>query len=214
MSTSKSKVTNAFLSLISDRSLSANLTDQEMIELLDYYLRESTYVRFKICDQDLSDNESYEFHTDTFTASATPSVEYTITDYPSTPNSDAITYVCTVDGSSASYTFDENTLTFTLASTPTAGSSVIVGYESVGVFGVDLTEEEIWILAHGMLISWFSSKLHRHESLRNKITHKDYTTFSPANLLDKMLQIKKEARTELRRLINSYSFESDFDGFN
>jgi hypothetical protein len=212
MSTPKSYITNTFLSLIDDRDLCVDLTDEEMTEILDYYLKDSTYLRFKNCSKDLTDHEEYDFHTDTFTADGINKV-YTLTDYPSTPNSEAITYVCTVNGTSVDYTFDSDALTFTLDELPDADDTVICGYEFVGVFGEDLTNQEIYILAYGMLVSWFSKFIYNHQNLKNKISTKDYTIFSPANLLDKLLQVKKDAEKTLRNLVISYSFDG-FEGFD
>jgi len=211
MSTPKNEVTNTFLSLIEDRDLCIDLTDEEMTEILDYYLKDSTHLRFKNCSKDLTDHEEYDFHTDTFTADGINKV-YTLTKYPSTPNASAITYVCTVNGESVSYTFDSNTLTFTLDTLPTLDDEVICGYNFVGQFNEDLSQQEIWILAHGMLISWFSKFLYNHQNLKNKISTKDYNVFSSANLLDKLLQVKKDAEITIRRLIVSYSFDG-FTGY-
>ena len=212
MSTPKNEITNTFLSLIDDRGLCVDLTDQEMTELLDYYLNESTYLRFKKCTKDLSDQELYDFHTDTFTADGINKT-YILSDYPSTPNEDAISYICTVNETNVDYTFTEGTLTFELDDLPTAGDEVVVGYNFVGQMNEDLSQEEIWILAYGMILSWFSPKLYKTENFKNRVTPKDYNSFSSANLLDKLLQLKKDARKELKCLINGYTYNG-FTGFD
>jgi hypothetical protein len=212
MSTPKNLITNTFLSLIDDRNLCVNLTDEEMTEILDYYLKDSTYLRFKSCLKDLSDNEPYDFHTDTFVADGINKT-YILTDYPNSPNADAIELFATVNDENVTYTFDETTLTFTLTNLPDLSDEVVIGYSYTGQFEADLTEEEIMILAYGMLLSYFSKILYKHENFRNRISPKDYTVFSSANLLDKLLEIKKETEKSVKQLIIDYTF-NDFKGFN
>jgi hypothetical protein len=213
MSTPKNLIIKTFLSLIDDRNLCVNLTDEEMTEILDYYLKDSTYLRFKSCLKDLSDNEPYDFHTDTFVADGINKT-YILTDYPNSPNPDAIEYFATVENENVEYTFDENTLTFTLTNLPTLSDEVKIGYSFTGQFAADLTEEEILILAYNMLLSWFSKILYKHENYKNKISPKDYNSFSSANLLDKLIQIKKETEKSVKQLIVNYTFSNDFKGFN
>lgn len=212
MSTPKNAVTNTFLSLIEDRDLCIDLTDEEMTEILDYYLKDSTYLRFKNCTKDLTDHQAYDFHTDTFTADGINKV-YTITDYPTTPHVDAITYVCTVNGTSVDYTFDSEALTFTLDSLPSADDDVVVGYNFFGQFNETLDEEEILILAWGMIVPFRQKILNNHNNMKNRISLKDYNVFSPANLLDKLTILSKEAEREIRNLRVSYSFGNNFTGF-
>ena len=212
MSTSKSEVTNKFLSLINDRDLCANLTDEQITMLLDDYLKDSVYLRFKVCNKDLTDHETYDFHTDAFTADGINKT-YILSDYPSTPNSDAISYDATVNGTSVDYTFTESTLTFELDNLPDADDTVEISYSFVGQFNETLSQEEIEILGWGMMIAYFSHILHKHELFKNQITPKDYNSFSSANLLDKLIQINKENKRELKKLVNSYSFNS-FSGFS
>jgi len=212
MSTPKNVITNTFLSLISDRDLVADLTDQEMTELLDYYINDSTYLRFKKCKTNLSNQEPYDYHTDEFIADGLNKT-YVLTDYPTLPNEDAISLIVTVDGENVGYTFTESTKTFVLTNLPTVNSEGSIGYLFTGQFNEDLSEEEILILSYGMLLSWFSAKFYKHDNYKNKITPRDYTSFSSANLLDKLLEVKKETTRELRVLINSYTY-NDFTGFN
>jgi hypothetical protein len=160
MSTSKSEVTNKFLSLINDRDLCANLTDEQITILLDDYLKDSVYLRFKVCKKDLTDHEIYDFHTDTFTADGINKT-YILSDYPSIPNSDAISYDATVNGTSVDFTFTESTLTFELDSLPDADDVVVISYDFVGQFNETLSQEEIEILGWGMMIAYFSTILHK-----------------------------------------------------
>jgi len=212
MSTPKNNVTTTFLALLESRDLCVDLTDEEMTEILDVYLKDATYLRFKNCTKDLSDHEDYDFYTETSTATGLTD-EFTISQYPTSPHADAITYVCKVNDTSVGYTFDANTLTFTLSSTPSADDSVEVGYEFYGQFNETLTQEEILILAWGMIVSWRQKVLNNHRNMKNRISPKDYTAFSPANLLKALTVLSKEAERQIRDLRVSYSFDSTFEGF-
>lgn len=212
MSTPKNLLTTTFLSLINDRDLCIDLTDAEMTEILDTYLKDSTYLRFKNCTKDLSDQEPFDFYNQTFTADGAVKT-YTITQRPTLPHADAIIYTASVNGVDVGFTFDEDTLTFTLDDLPELGDEVICGYSFYGQFNVDLTEEEILILAWGMTISWKSKIVNNHNNMKNRISTKDYNSFSPANLLDKLILLEKEAKAEIKSQTVSYSF-NDFEGFN
>lgn len=213
MSTSNKRVFDKFLALIESRKLCSLLTDQDMTILLNTFLSESRSVYFKNCKVDLSDYETYDFFTQTFTASGSQNV-FTISQYPSTPNSESMSYTCTVNGTDAPYTFNDTTLQFTLSSTPTVGQSVICGYDFIGQFNNDIDEESQWILAHGMIITWTSGNIMTDNILRDMVVTVDFTTpHSPANLLDKLVELRQQSLKEIRQLTVSYSFNG-FAGFN
>lgn len=212
MSTPKNYITSTFLSLIESRDLCIDLTDEEMTEILDVYLKDSTYLRFKNCRKDLSDHEPYDFHTQTFIADGINKT-YTVSKYPTNPNSDAISYIVKVNGVDATYTFDESTLTFDLDVLPDSLDNVEISYQFYGQFNETLDEEEILILAWSMILAWRQKILNNHNNMKNRISLKDYTVFSPANLLDKLTILSKEAERQIRNLTVSYSFTSDFKGF-
>lgn len=212
MATSKMEVFNRFLNLINDSDICSLLTDQDMTELLDYFLKRSASVEFKNCKKDLSDATDAVFYRESFTGNGT-TVSYTISQYPATPNEDSITLFSQVAGSDVAYTFTEATKTFVLASTPTLGAAIVLGYDDVGQFNETLDEEEMWILAHGMILSWQSAKIRHSSMLKNRLTPKDFKSFSPANLLEKMVELQKYSYREMRRLIVKYSYNG-FTGFS
>jgi hypothetical protein len=216
LSTSWSKVFDNFLILVADRELCSLLTDEQMTEILRLYLNESYSTRFKICRKDLTDIEEPEFYTQTFTASGS-SNEFVLSQYPTSPNEDAITLTCTVNGTNATYTFVEATKKFTITSSLSKDDVVVCGYSFVGQFNADLDDEEdqiCWILAHGCIISWQSHIINNEKRLRQRLTSKDFHNMpSYANMLEKLILLRKESMKIYKELVISYSFDG-FDGFN
>ena len=76
-------------------------------------------------------------------------------------------------------------------------------------FTADLTDFEIDIISELMVEAWFKPKLYNLDLLRNKLNTKDFTTFSPANLLDKMREAYEQAHKRARSMINEYSFREN-----
>lgn len=213
MSTPKNYITTTFLSLIESRDLCIDLTDEEMTEILDVYLKDSTYLRFKNCRKDLSDHQKYDFHTEEFIADGISKV-YTISKHPTLPNAEAITYIAKVNGINVAYTFDADELEFTLTTLPEVSDEVEVGYSFYGQINPTLDEEEILILAWGMIVPFRQKILNNHNNMKNRISLKDYNIFSSANLLDKLTILSKEAERNIRNLTVSYSYGNDFTGFS
>jgi len=72
-------------------------------------------------------------------------------------------------------------------------------------FNEDLDDEIIDIITETMIVEWLKPKLYSLENLRNVLNTKDFTQFSPANLLDKIQATYKEAKLESKRMMNNYS---------
>ena len=79
-------------------------------------------------------------------------------------------------------------------------------------FVEDLTKEEIWIIAYGMLLAWLESKIKTERLLREAISTKDYTETSHANQLDKLLEMQRMTKYQMREYLLSYS-KNDWEGF-
>lgn len=73
-------------------------------------------------------------------------------------------------------------------------------------FNKDVGFEEQEILACGVAYYWLSQKALNTELLRNSMTRKDYTTYSPANLLDRITALRDSLKSEFRAKINEYSY--------
>jgi hypothetical protein len=78
-------------------------------------------------------------------------------------------------------------------------------------FNNDLDDEIIDIISELMLVEWLKPKVLSTENLKNCLSTKDFSLFSPANLLKEIRETLKECKQESRRLINNYSFaHADF----
>lgn len=78
-------------------------------------------------------------------------------------------------------------------------------------FNVDLTGEEQWIIANGMVLSWLEPKIKRERLLRDAISDRDYRESSHANQLKELLNLESTTRDKLKSYIISYT-HNDFDG--
>lgn len=82
-------------------------------------------------------------------------------------------------------------------------------------FNSDLTDTEIDILSELMVESWTKPKLYDSEKLRNSLSTKDYSFFSPANLLNQLRELNKQAKKNARAMMNEYSIlNSEFASKN
>lgn len=79
-------------------------------------------------------------------------------------------------------------------------------------FNVSLTDEEQWIIANGMVLSWLEPKVKRERLLRDAISDRDYKESSHANQLKELLNLEESTRDKLDSYIISYT-HNDFDGF-
>ena len=75
-------------------------------------------------------------------------------------------------------------------------------------FNVTLTQEEQWILAYGMVLTWTSKIVRDENKLKEKLGTKDYTMYSPANMLKELKDLEKLTTYNFRRLIVSYTYNS------
>lgn len=75
-------------------------------------------------------------------------------------------------------------------------------------YTADLSEEEKEILALGIVYYWLSSKTIRSDLLKNVICNKDYTVFSPANLLKEIHSLRSEIKKEYKSRIREYGYRN------
>ena len=79
-------------------------------------------------------------------------------------------------------------------------------------FNEDLTSEEQWIIAYGMVLSWIEPKIKRERLMRDAISDRDYQESSHANQLKELLNLEKLTREKLKEYIFNYTL-NNFDGF-
>jgi len=218
MPTSNKTLFDKFLSRIKDRDICKLLTEEEFVELLDMRKNHSLSVYFTNIKTDTEDVLEPEFYREekigddietNFTISHWSDGQLDISTVP---------YV-TIDGDlkilGTDYTFDVNTLTYSFTIAPILNSVVEVGYDFIGEFINELTDEEIWITTSGMLLSWLNDKVYNTELMKNRMSPKDFQVFSPANLLDKMTKLLERTRRDVRRESLGYSYgkPSEFKGY-
>ena len=75
-------------------------------------------------------------------------------------------------------------------------------------FDGELSDEIQEILALGIAFYWLSAKAIRSDLLKNSIWHKDYTAFSPANLLKEIQELRKELKKEFKSRIREYGYRN------
>lgn len=73
-------------------------------------------------------------------------------------------------------------------------------------FSTDLPNDVIDILIEWMIVFWLRPYLNNLEMLHNTLNTKDFTFFSPANLLKKISDFYENARQHARSLMNEYSY--------
>lgn len=70
----------------------------------------------------------------------------------------------------------------------------------------DLDDYEIDILSELMVEAWYKPHINFTDLLRNKLSTKDFTTFSPANLQKENRESYDLAHKRARSMIHEYSF--------
>lgn len=73
-------------------------------------------------------------------------------------------------------------------------------------FVSDLDDYEVDILSELMVEAWYKAHINYTDLLRNKLSTKDFTTFSPANLQKENRESYDLAHKRARSMINEYSF--------
>ena len=74
------------------------------------------------------------------------------------------------------------------------------------VFTTDLDNETIELLALGVDYYWFSAKVQNSELLRNSMSTKDFTYFSPANLMRELRNVRNDLKNEYKSMVTIYSY--------
>lgn len=74
---------------------------------------------------------------------------------------------------------------------------------------IDLDYYEIEILAELMVEAWYKPRVNFTELLRNQLSTKDFTTFSPANLHKENRESYEAAHKRARSMINEYSYRNN-----
>lgn len=66
--------------------------------------------------------------------------------------------------------------------------------------------EIINIVTEGMLVQWMKPYMNNQELLQNVLNTRDYTTYSPSELLYRVTEAYKESQQNFTRMIREYSY--------
>lgn len=79
-----------------------------------------------------------------------------------------------------------------------------------GVLDVDFSDEEIDefvdIVSEGMLVQWLKPYVYQQELLQNVMNTRDYTMYSPAELLMRVGNAYQKAQSDYTQMIREYSY--------
>jgi hypothetical protein len=77
-------------------------------------------------------------------------------------------------------------------------------------FDVEIAAEDmdeiLDIVSEGMLVQWMKPYAYRQENLENVLNTKDFTTYSPAELLLRVRNAYDSARKDFTNMMREYSF--------
>ena len=68
------------------------------------------------------------------------------------------------------------------------------------------TDEIIDIISEGMIVQWLKPYVYQQELLQNVLNTRDYTTYSPAELLMRVGNAYKQAQKDYTQMIREYSY--------
>lgn len=84
------------------------------------------------------------------------------------------------------------------------------GVDALRQFEVDIPEEDldelVEIISEGMLIQWLKPYVYQQELLENILNTKDYTQYSPAELLMRVGNAYTKAQKDYTQMIREYSY--------
>lgn len=85
--------------------------------------------------------------------------------------------------------------------------------ETLKQFNNTLSEEEQWVVAYGMILSWINSNVNDETKLKNLIGDRDYKTYSPANLLKALNELRNDIEWKLKQARERYDYDDwNFEG--
>ena len=73
-------------------------------------------------------------------------------------------------------------------------------------FGVEIPDEVMDIITEWMTVFWLEPFVNNIENLRNNLSTKDFSVFSPANLLEKISDRYDTSYKRARSITNEYSY--------
>lgn len=84
------------------------------------------------------------------------------------------------------------------------------GDDTIREFNVDIDiqdiNELIDIVSEGMLVQWMKPYVNKQENLESALNTRDFTTYSPAELLYRISEAYKDAKKSFTNMMREYSF--------
>lgn len=84
------------------------------------------------------------------------------------------------------------------------------GDDMIREFNVDIDiqdiNELIDIVSEGMLVQWMKPYVNKQENLESALNTRDFTTYSPAELLYRISEAYKDAKKSFTNMMREYSF--------
>ena len=78
------------------------------------------------------------------------------------------------------------------------------------LFNVDIKDEDIDevtdIVSDGMLVQWMKPYVYNQENLQNILNTKDYSMFSPSEILNRVKDTYNDAKKDFTRKMREYSY--------
>lgn len=78
--------------------------------------------------------------------------------------------------------------------------------DEIQEFHCDLDDEVIDIITENMLVEWLKPKVLFSDNLSNVLNTKDFSMYSPANMLKELRETLAYLKKNARALVNNYSF--------
>lgn len=77
-------------------------------------------------------------------------------------------------------------------------------------FDVDISEDDLYeltnIISEGMVVQWLKPYLYKQDNLENALNTKDFSMYSPAELLKQVGAAHKTAKRDYIQMIREYSY--------
>lgn len=84
------------------------------------------------------------------------------------------------------------------------------GDDIIREFEIDIPEEDLEeivdIISEGMLVQWMKPFTYRQENLENVLNTRDFTTYSPAEMLLRISNAYASARKDFTNMMREYSY--------
>ena len=79
--------------------------------------------------------------------------------------------------------------------------------QDLQVFNNPLSRTELSFLALSMIVHWLEPYVYNSDALKNAMSTKDFSMFSPAKLLEQMKGLLEQSQQKLKAEMNLYSFK-------